>query len=209
MNVTQPRRRVGVLGGTFDPIHNGHLAAARAAIRCAGLDELMLVPAAVPPHRGPAAASPADRLAMTRAAAAGEPKMTVSDLEISRPGRSYTVDTLRDLRARRPADELFLVLGWDAAREIRSWREPDAVLDLATLVVITRPGLAAPAEPDLRAAGIDPGRAVLCADPTPDVEATDIRDALHAGQPLPDGVLPRAVAAYVEDHGLYRRDTRA
>jgi nicotinate-nucleotide adenylyltransferase len=202
------RARVGILGGTFDPIHLGHLAAARAAIVCARLDELLLVPAGIPPHRAPAAASAEDRLAMARLAAAGEPKVSVSDLELRRPGRSFTVDTLRELAHERPDVELFLVLGWDAARELRTWREPEAVLRLARLVVITRPGLPAPGGEDLAAAGLDPERALLCPERTPEVEATDIRAALAAGRPL-DGVLAPAVAAYIAEHRLYGRDARA
>jgi nicotinate-nucleotide adenylyltransferase len=207
--VSEPRpRRVGILGGTFDPIHLGHIAAARAAIRCAQLDELLLVPAGVPPHRSAATASPDDRLAMVRLAAEGEAGMEVSDLEIRRGGRSYTVDTLRELHRRRPADELHLVLGWDAAREVRTWREPDAVLRLARIVIVTRPGLPPPTPADVRAAGIDPARAVLCPEPTPDVEATEIREALATGRSL-EGMLAPAVAGYIESRGLYRPTGRA
>lgn len=206
--MTTRLRRIGVLGGTFDPIHLGHLAAARAAVRCAQLDQLLLIPAGRPPHRPDASASAEDRLAMTRLAAAGSDRVAVSDLEVRRGGRSYTVDTLRELRALYPDAELFLVLGWDAAREIRAWQDPDHVLSLAKLVIITRPGLPAPSPADLKAAGIDPERAVLCPESTPDVEATAIRQALAAGEPL-NGMLAPEVSAYIAERGLYRHSPRA
>jgi len=204
---TRPRR-IGVLGGTFDPIHLGHLAAARAAVLCAQLDQLLLVPAAHPPHRAEATASAEDRLAMARLAAAGADRVAVSDVEVRRGGRSYTVDTLRALRALNPDADLFLVLGWDAARDIRAWRDPDDVLRLARLVIITRPGLPAPSPADLRASGIDPERALLCPERTPDVEATAIRNALATDQSL-NGMLAPEVSAYIADRGLYRRSGRA
>jgi nicotinate-nucleotide adenylyltransferase len=193
---------LGVLGGTFDPIHLGHIAMAEVGADCAGLDRVLVVPASVPPHRGAATASAADRLAMARLAAAGHPRLEVSDLELRRPGPSYTVDTLRALAAQRPDDELHLLLGWDAARDIASWRSPDEVMRLARLVVVSRPGHPAPTERDLRAAGIDPGRAVLCDVPTPDVESTDVRRLAEAGASLADLVHP-AVEDYLHRHRLY------
>jgi nicotinate-nucleotide adenylyltransferase len=182
----------------------GHVAIARAAIDCVPLDEVLLVPAALPPHRRAAVAGAEDRLAMSRLAVQGEPRISVSDIELKRSTPSFTVDTLEQLAAERPGDELYLVLGWDAAREIRSWREPDRVLDMATLVVVSRPGLPAPTRDDLQAAGIDPARTVLCDVPTPPVQATAIRDRVAAGGSL-DGLLAPAVAEYVLSHGLYAR----
>jgi nicotinate-nucleotide adenylyltransferase len=202
---------VGVVGGTFDPIHLGHLAMAEAAADCAGLDEVLLLPAAVPPHRGPAIAGAADRLEMSRLAARDHERLTVSDLELRRPGPSYTVDTLADLAGSRPGDELFLVLGWDAARELRLWRDPGRILELARLVVVTRPGWTRPSSSDLAAAGIDPARAVLCDAGTPDIEATQIRQLLESGGSL-DGLLEPAVERYIRRNNLYlasRRSFRA
>src|SRR5439155_12224281 len=105
--------------------HAGHIAMAEAAADCAELDRVLLVPAGIPPHRSAAAAPPADRLAMCRIAVRGHPRLEVSDIELRRPGPSYTVDTLRGLHERRPDDELFLALGWDAARDLSSWHAPD------------------------------------------------------------------------------------
>jgi nicotinate-nucleotide adenylyltransferase len=195
--------RVGVVGGTFDPIHLGHVAMAEGAASCAGLDRVILVPARVPPHRPPAGAPARDRLQMCRIAVAGRPRLEVSDIELRRRGPSYTVDTLRQLHAELPRDTLYLVLGWDAARELANWRQPDEVLRLAWLVVVSRPGLAPPSPEDLDRAGIDPGRAVLCNVPTPDVGATDVRRHIEEGAEL-TGLLDPAVERYITSRGLYR-----
>lgn len=200
--------RIGIVGGTFDPIHNGHLAVAEAARACADLDRVVLVPAAVPPHRGPALATAEDRLAMARLAAAASEDVEVSDIELRRGGRSYTVDTLRALSAANPHAELHLVLGWDAARELPTWRLPEEVMALARLVVVGRPGSGLPGPDELRAAGIDPGRVILCAEPTPDVSATAIRDRVARGEPI-SGLVPPGVERYVAEHGLYRAGARA
>lgn len=186
--------RIGVFGGTFDPIHLGHLAAARAARECARLDKVLFVPSATPPHRGPAVADPEQRLEMTRLAIDDEKGFEVSDLEVRRDGVSYTVDTLRELRGLHPDDELFLILGGDAARLLSSWREPDEVRRLASLVIVTRPGSEAPS-----------GGAsdIVCERPTPDVSASALRRRLAHGQPVTD-MVPSAVAEYVAGKGLYR-----
>jgi nicotinate-nucleotide adenylyltransferase len=194
--------KLGVVGGTFDPIHLGHVAMAEAGADCAGLDRVLLVPASIPPHRSAAAAPAADRLAMTSLAAGGHPRLEVSDVELRRSGPSYTVDTLRLLAEEWPGWELHLVLGWDAAREIGSWRAPEEVMRLARLVVVSRPGRAAPAERDLVAAGIDPARALLCDVPTPPVESTDVRRLVMRGASL-EGLLDPAVEAYLRRHHLY------
>lgn len=195
--------RLGVLGGTFDPIHLGHVTLAREALVCARLDRLLLVPAGIPPHKHAASAAAGDRLEMCRLACANLPDIEVSDVETRRDGPSFTVDTLRSLQAEQPDAELCLVLGWDAARLLPAWREPQRVLELASLVLFRRPGVPGPSDDDLRAAGIDPARAVLCATATPEVDATEIRRRAAAGEPL-DGLVPPAVAGYIQAHGLYR-----
>jgi nicotinate-nucleotide adenylyltransferase len=194
--------RLGIVGGTFDPIHLGHVAMAEAGAACAGLERVLLVPSAMPPHRAAAAAPAADRLEMCRLAAAGHPLLEVSDVELRRSGPSYTADTLRQLAADREGDELYLLLGWDAARELRSWRSPDEVLRLARLVVVSRPGYARPARADLVAAGIDPDRVLLCDVPTPDVESTDVRRLIERGRDLTGLVAPE-VEAYLRRRHLY------
>lgn len=195
--------RIGVVGGTFDPIHVAHIAMAEAARRCAGLDRILLVPAGVPPHRPLPEASDQDRLAMVRLAVRSHPELEVSDAELRRPGPSYTLLTLQELHGQDPEAELFLVLGWDAAREFRGWYQPDRVLRLATLLVVPRPGLPDPTPDDLHAAGIPEGRIRLCRARTPDIGSTDLRRHLHRGT-VPDGALDPAVASYISRHRLYR-----
>ena len=194
--------KLGIMGGTFDPIHLGHVAMAEAGAECAGLDLVLLVPASVPPHRAAATAPAGDRLAMVRLAAAGHPRLEVSDIELRRSGPSYTVDTLRALARERPGSELHLLLGWDAAREIGAWHAPDEVLRLARPVVVSRPGYPVPTERDLAAAGIEPAWAVLCDVRTPDVEATDVRRLVERGSSLAGLVAP-TVEAYLKRHRLY------
>ncbi len=193
--------KVGVLGGTFDPIHLGHLAAARAAMDCAQLDRVLLVPAGTPPHRGQAVASAEQRLEMSRLAIDEEKGFEVSDVEIRRPGRSYTADTLRELSRERPHDQLFLVLGWDAARLFSTWHEPQAVRRLATVVVVSRPGSPLPDAAALAAAGLDPAKTVLCVQPTPDISGSTLRRAIANGEAVRD--LPAAVERYIAKNRLY------
>jgi nicotinate-nucleotide adenylyltransferase len=197
-----PPRTLGVMGGTFDPVHLGHIAMAEAAAGCAGLERVLLVPAGVPPHRGAATAAPADRLEMLRLAAAGHPRLEVSDVELRRPGPSYTVDTLRSLAVELPEAALHLLLGWDAAREIHAWRSPHEVMRLARLVVVSRPGYPTPTAADLAAAGIDQARTVLCDVLTPDVESTDVRRLVERGDSLA-GLVDPAVESYLRRRGLY------
>ena len=194
--------RTGILGGTFDPIHSGHLGAAQAAARCADLDRVIFVPSAEPPHRGAAVAPAEDRLVMCQLAVAGDPRFEVSDVEVRRGGRSYTVDTLRELEAAMPDDELYLILGWDAARMLRSWREPDKVAELARIVVVSRPGTAAPSAEDLAAAGLAGDRLLLCLTATPDVSGSALREAIARGETVA-GKLPRPVEEYIATHRLY------
>jgi nicotinate-nucleotide adenylyltransferase len=194
--------RLGVLGGTFDPFHFGHLAAADAAIDCAELDRVLFMPAAQPPHRPPAVVSPHQRIEMCRLGIEGEPRFEVSDIELKREGPSYTVDTLREIKRQQPEEELFLILGWDAARLFSTWHEPEKVRELATIVVVARPGGGAPREEDLKGVGLDKAKVVLCLTTTPDVSASEIRKAVAAGEPI-TGKVPKAVERYIASHRLY------
>jgi nicotinate-nucleotide adenylyltransferase len=194
--------KLGIMGGTFDPIHLGHVAMAEAAADCAGLDRVLLIPASVPPHRAAATAAASDRLAMVRLAATGHPRLEVTDIELRRAGPSYTVDTLRALARERPGSELHLLLGWDAARDIGAWHAPEEVLRLARPVVVSRPGYPVPTERDLAAAGIEPTWAILCDVPTPEVDSTDVRRLVERGASLA-GLVDPAVEAYLKRHRLY------
>ena len=195
--------KVGLLGGTFDPIHLGHLAAAEAAIDCADLDQVVFVPTGTPPHRPQAMASGEQRLAMCRLAIAGDSRFSISNVELERAGPSYTLDTLLALRGANPHAEMFLVLGWDAASQLRSWYRPDDVLALAPVIVITRPGRAAPTIDDVKTAGLDPARVILCPRPTPSVSGSELRRDLMAGRPV-TGRVPEAVEHYIATHHIYR-----
>jgi nicotinate-nucleotide adenylyltransferase len=195
-------QRLGVLGGTFDPFHNGHLAAAEAAMVCARLGRVIFIPAAQPPHRPPAVAAALQRLEMCRVATAGDERFAVSDIELNRSGPSYTVDTLVELRRLHPDGELFLVLGWDAARLFPTWRRPDEVRALASIVVVGRPGSDAPREADLKPVGLEGNGVRLCLRPTPDVSASEIRRAVAVGESI-TGKVPSAVDQYIAAHRLY------
>lgn len=185
--------RIGILGGTFDPIHVGHVAAARVAMDCADLDRVIFIPSATPPHRDPAEAGAEDRLAMTRLAVQGEPRFEVSDIEVRRGGRSYTVDTLRELSRRFPDDRLYLILGWDAARLLGTWHEPDEVRRLASVVVVARQGTGPMTGPD---------GDLVCDGDTPDISGSELREQISRGEEVGD-CLPPAVERYISEHGLY------
>lgn len=186
--------RIGVFGGSFDPIHLGHVAAARAAADRLDLDRVLFIPARQQPlKRGGHAASPDDRAAMVRAAVAADARFALDDRELRRAGPSYTVDTLRSLRAEYPRDTLFLLVGADAARELPRWREADVIPQLAEVVVLTRPGIDAPVG-DAVARRLDI--------PAHDIAAQDIRARCRRGEPLA-GLVPDAVARYIAAHRLY------
>lgn len=139
---------------------------------------------------------------MTRLATAQDPRYVVSDLELLRAGASFTSDTLRDLRALHPRDQMFLILGWDAARLFGTWHEPDAVRGLATIEVVARPGSRSPKPADLEAAGLGGEGVVLCLVPTPDVSASEIRQDIKGGRSIA-GKVPSAVERYIAAHHLY------
>ncbi len=196
--------KLGVLGGTFDPVHLGHVAVAEAAIECADLDQVVFVPTGTPPHRPRAVASGEQRFDMCRLATAGDARFSVSDIELKRSGPSYTLDTLLALRGSNPHAEMFLVLGWDAASQLRSWYRPDEVLALAPVIVVTRPGRAAPSIDDVKTAGLDPARVILCPRQTPAVSGSELRRDLAAGRAV-TGRVPEEVERYIATHRIYGR----
>jgi nicotinate-nucleotide adenylyltransferase len=188
---------VVVLGGTFDPIHAG-------VRRAVGATEAWLIPTATPPHRRPTHASAADRLAMTRAAAQGLPGVQVLDLEILRPGLSYTIDTLDELERLHPAMTAWFTLGADAAREVGGWHRAAELLDRAHFVLVNRTGVPPIDEAEARRLGFAPGRTLLVHVDSPPVSATEIRQRVAAGQAL-EGLVPPAVARLIAERGLYVR----
>ena len=185
---------IGLLGGSFDPVHHGHLIVARVAQETLGLDELRFLPAREQPFkRGRHGASAADRAVMLELAIAGSPGFALERAELERPGPSYTVDTLEALRAREPDARFTLLLGADAAAELGAWHRAPDVPKLARIVVFGRPGTPVPASP-LIAASIEV--------PNVDISATEIRRRARAGLPVRYWV-PDPVAEYMVRHRLY------
>jgi nicotinate-nucleotide adenylyltransferase len=215
-------RRIGVLGGTFDPVHLGHLAVARFVLEQLELDEFLFIPAARPPHKLHTNISAfSDRLAMLRLALAKAPEFKVSDLEAARRGPSYSVDTLEELGCQYgPGVRLFFVIGLDAFLEVDTWKDFARLPKLADLVVIKR--AAYPVEPvgavvarlgdyryDAASSGWSapglPGRIFLLSMPPVEISSTMIRQTAAAGGGLESLVVP-AVASYITEHGLYRTE---
>jgi nicotinate-nucleotide adenylyltransferase len=216
LNTARVPQRVGILGGTFDPVHIGHLRGALEVAEQLKLDELRLTPSARPPHRDTPSVSAQDRLAMVRCAVAGVPPLTVDDRELLRDKPSYTIDTLESLRAELAADDqLFLLLGWDAFCGLPSWHRWEELLEHCHIVVLQRPDadsespdamrnlLAGRAVSDPKALK-GPGGKITFVWQTPlSVSATQIRQLLASGKSV-RFLVPDAVLAYIDTHGLYR-----
>ncbi len=183
-------RRIGVFGGTFDPPHRGHVTVAKDVAEALELDRVLWVPARVPPHKSDTELTdPTLRREMVAAAVAADPRFAVCDVELERPGPSWTVDTLRVLRARYPGAELFLILGADQLRTFESgWREPEAILALATLAVMDRSGESA-AELAPRLPGME--RAVHVPVTRMDVSSSQVRARVRDGEDVSSLVPPR------------------
>ncbi|HET9421448.1 MAG TPA: nicotinate-nucleotide adenylyltransferase [Nocardioides sp.] len=199
------RRRIGVMGGTFDPIHHGHLVAASEAQAWFGLAEVLFVPTAEPWQKADRDVSPAEhRYLMTVIATAANPGFRVSRVDIDRGGPTYTVDTLRDLRAIHPDVDLYFITGADALTEIFTWRDADDAFELAHFVGCTRPG--AEMDPEtLRA--IPHERVTMLEIPALSISSTDCRERQRRGQPIwylvPDGIVQ-----YIQKHDLYPREKK-
>ena len=196
-----PRQRIGVMGGTFDPIHNGHLVAASEVADRFDLDFVLFVPTGEPwQKRGRKVSHSEDRYLMTVIATASNPQFSVSRVDIDRPGATYTVDTLRDLKVIYPNADLFFITGADALQKIMTWRDWEEMFDAATFVGVTSPGVHLRAE-DLE--GIDASRLHLIEIPAMAISSTDCRKRAEAGRPVwylvPDGVVQ-----YIAKRGLYQ-----
>ncbi|MFN8081763.1 MAG: nicotinate-nucleotide adenylyltransferase [Kineosporiaceae bacterium] len=189
--------RLGVMGGTFDPIHHGHLVAASEVAAEFDLDEVVFVPTGQPWQKADREVSPAEhRYLMTVVATASNPRFTVSRVDIERPGPTYTIDTLRDLQKQRPGADLFFMTGADALAQILSWKDSDELFELAHFVGVTRPGHV------LDDAGLPADRVSLMEVPAMAISSTDCRDRVGRGEPVwylvPDGVVQ-----YIAKYGLY------
>ncbi|MCL2701660.1 MAG: nicotinate (nicotinamide) nucleotide adenylyltransferase [Phycisphaerae bacterium] len=198
-------------GGTFDPVHCGHLIIARSVMEQARLDRLTFVPAGLPPHKAGAYSAAAHRLAMLKLAVAGHDELAVSDIELARPGRSFTYDTLCALRALHPRAELLWLIGLDMLEDLPRWyRAKELVREFDFLVAMRPPGgpLLAEASEALRQAfGVRLAKKLTARVlPTPlvDISSTAIRARVASGQPI-DWLTPPPVAQYVRENGLYRK----
>lgn len=200
--------RIGIFGGSFDPVHYGHLLLAESCREQCRLDQVWFLPAALPPHKQTALLAPPDRrLDMLELATGGHPAFFVRADEIDRGGVSYTVDTLAALRASAPGHEWFLLLGADSLADLPNWREPQRIAELAQVVVVRRPerslhehsGLAASAV----AAPAQAAAPLVVAMPPIGLSASDIRDRVASGRSI-RFMTPRAVELYIQTHGLYR-----
>ncbi|MDW5595650.1 nicotinate-nucleotide adenylyltransferase [Conexibacter stalactiti] len=197
--------RVGILGGTFNPPHLAHLVCAQEAHAQLGLDRIVLMPAGEPPHKQLSAGdpSPDTRYELCLAAVRSDERFVVSRAELDRPGRSYTVDTLRLLRERDPQDELTFIVGGDMAASLPSWREPEAVLGLATLAVAERVGAKREAIERELAPLAGAGRVTFFDMPRIDVSSSLVRERVAAARPI-RYLVPDAVAEAIDRNGLYR-----
>lgn len=197
--------RLGILGGTFNPPHLGHLICAQEAHLQLGLDRVVVIPAAQSPHKPFDDEDPGaeHRLALCRQAFAGDKRFAVDSFEVDRPGPSYTVDTLVALRSREPDSELHLIVGGDVAAGLPTWREPEQVLSLARLAVAKRRGT--PRRSIDEALGELRGgeRTEFFEMPRIGISSTDIRRRVQAGEPI-RYLVPDAVARYIDEHSLYR-----
>ena len=192
-------KRLGIMGGTFDPIHHGHLVAASEVGHYFGLDEVIFVPTGQPWQKGDRIVSPGeDRYLMTVIATASNPRFSVSRVDIDRPGETYTIDTLRDLRVQRGPDaEFFFITGADALARMISWRDADELFKLAHFVGCTRPGH------QLSMSDLPDGQVSLVEIPALAISSTECRERVRHGQPIwylvPDGIVQ-----YISKRRLYR-----
>jgi nicotinate-nucleotide adenylyltransferase len=220
------RERIGLFGGTFDPIHLGHVHAAREVLVRFPLDRVLFIPSSIPPHKVRRGIAPAaDRLRMVELACAGEPRFAASSVEVDAGGRSYSILTLERMRALHPGARIFFILGTDAFLEIGTWHEHERVLAEGLFIVMTRPGtpledatgvLPAALREEVRAvsdgeavdeAGAAGHRFFLLPIRAIGVSSTEVRRRVRTGETVA-GLVPGAVGDYIRSHGLYR-DTEA
>lgn len=202
-------RRVGILGGSFDPLHYGHLLLADTAREHLNLDRVLLVPAAVSPLKpsGPVA-SAKERVDMLRLATSGTHWLEISTVEVDRGATSYTVDTLRQLVGENPGDQFYLILGSDQVASLHEWHEPTEIFQLVRPAVVDRPGCALPSDDYLRRAGVAAVIAAIERDglipmPPVDLSSTELRQRIAASKSIRFR-MPRAVEQYIAEHGLYK-----
>ena len=220
--------KLGLLGGSFNPMHDGHLAIARQTREALELDQILYIPTSHPPHKPNGSLAPAqDRYEMVRLAIASDPAFAISDVEIRRPGKSYSIDTIRQLQQEYgPHTQLFFLIGLDAFLDFPSWRDPRTLLELCSFVVLSRPGLSfrslstvplLPPIPYPSLADLDAGRTfrieaqiggqrLICLKQPPcPISASDIRARIRQGLPVAN-LLPPLVESYILRHHLYQEE---
>ncbi len=199
-------KRIAIMGGTFDPIHHGHLITAEAVREAMDIGTMVFIPAAVPPHKLDREVTPAEhRLRMTELATASNPHFRVSDIELRRQGPSYTIDTIRALQKQYPEDTTFyFIIGADAINELTTWHEVDTLITMCHFIAATRQGTSFDAE-GLYARFGERGRAHIHRALTPHIEisSTDIRSRVREGRSI-RYLVPQVVREYIEKEGLYR-----
>lgn len=202
--------RLGVLGGSFDPIHLGHLVLAEGVREALGLEKVLLVPAGTPPHKlNHSMAAAEDRMEMTQLAAEGNPFLEVSDIEVRRSGPSYTIDTIREL-ADIHDGEVFLIVGGDTVSELGTWKSVGELLRICSLAVGMRPGAELPGREELErktGAGADQILTNVVNIPQMDISSTDIRKRAREGRTI-RYLVPERVREYIEREGLYKRGSK-
>jgi nicotinate-nucleotide adenylyltransferase len=203
--VTEPGqpRRIGILGGTFDPVHNGHLYIANALRAALDLERVVWVPAGRPPHKtGQIVSSDHDRLTMLKLALGGSALDQIDTIDIERSGPSYTADTLEILAGRFAPARLFFLMGEDSLRDLPTWHDPERLLQVAELAVASRPGVDADLESVARRVPMVQGRVHLIPTKAIAISSSEIRRRIGAHQSIQE-LVPAAVDAYIRDHGLY------
>lgn len=193
--------KIGILGGTFDPIHNAHLHLADAARKQFHLDKVVFMPALIPPHKSHQRhLTPAPyRYHMVELALKSHPEFEISDLEFSRPEVSFTVDTLRSLKQKHPQDIFYLIMGADSAADFSKWHQPEEIVKLAKLLIAKRPGSDA-SKISFPFEWIEM--------PEDDLAATHLRYRFEKGENLPEGAIPKEVQNYIQKMNLYRKAVR-
>ena len=197
-------KSLGILGGTFDPIHIGHLRMAEHVFQSMDLEKIIFIPAYVPPHKlGQDFAPAQDRYAMTKLAVADNPHFIVSDMELKRSGVSYTIDTIRQLHNLYPDKELHFIIGADSVAQLHTWHNIEEMLELTRFVAVWRPGYEDAMDELVRHLGEGAKQRVLLLDtPVYDISSTEIRTRIRQGASLA-GFVPKAVENYIYEHGLY------
>jgi len=197
--------KIGIFGGSFDPIHFGHLQLAEACRQELSLDEVRFVPAGSPPHKSNGLTDGHARADMVQLAVAGYPEFTVDRRELRRSGPSWTVLTLEELNSEAPDSELFFLMGADSLHDFPTWREPERILELSTVVAVNRPGQHLPLEREL-SDDLDRTRIQLISMPGVDLSATELRNRVQEGRSI-RFLTPRAVEAFLTEHKLYDEST--